>query len=188
MFPFLSNTSLPPSHTHTHTQGVVCTLHEGDEFGKLALVNEGVRYTQYSVCLQSQHKPPSNTPTSSPFSCLLLLPSSPSFSISIFPPLLSPTSSPPLYPPSLSSSIFRSASIQARDDNCSFLRVEQADFRRILLKVESTTVKMTEHGREVMLLERVTLGRYLVVKGTPDKMLDHLLEMEADEDGRWEHR
>ena len=64
------------------------------------------------------------------------------------------------------------------------MRVEQVDFRRILLKVESTTVKLTEHGHEVMLLERVTLGRYLVVKGTPDKMLDHLLEMEADEDGR----
>lgn len=76
-------------------QGIVCTLHEGDEFGKLALINEGVR----------------------------------------------------------------SASVQLREDNCRFLRIERQDFKRILLSVESSTVKLKEHGREVLILEKTGLGR-----------------------------
>lgn len=99
-------------------KGVVCTLHEGDEFGKLAVVNEGVR----------------------------------------------------------------SASIQTREPNCYFLRVEREDFRRILLSVESTTMKLVEHGKEVLLLEKGSWGRYSVVKGTPQKMLDHLLEAGIEEE------
>ena len=45
-------------------------------------------------------------------------------------------------------------------------------------------MKLMEHGREVMVLERSALGKYLVVKGTPDKMLGHLLEMDSDEEGK----
>ncbi len=67
-----------------------------------------------------------------------------------------------------------------RADNCYFLRIEREDFRRILLSVESTTIKFTEHGREVLLLEKATLGRYLVVKGRPEKMLNHLLDSEIE--------
>lgn len=95
-------------------KGIVCTLHEGDEFGKLALINEGVR----------------------------------------------------------------SASVQLREANCRFLKIERQDFKRILLSVESSTVKLKEHGREVLILEKTGLGRYLVVKGTPEKMLEHLLDEE----------
>ena len=71
--------------------------------------------------------------------------------------------------------------MQVREDNSYFLRIEREDFRRILLSVESTTMKFLEHGREVLLLEKASLGRYLVVKGTPDKMLDHLLDSEIEE-------
>ncbi len=93
-------------------KGMVCTLHEGDEFGKLGVVNEAVR----------------------------------------------------------------SSSVQVREENCYFLRIEREDFKRILLSVESTTVKFTEHGKDVLVLEKGPLGQYLIVKGTPEKMLSHLLE------------
>ena len=36
---------------------------------------------------------------------------------------------------------------------------------------------------QVLLLEKGSWGRYSVVKGTPDKMLDHLLESEIEEEG-----
>ena len=70
--------------------------------------------------------------------------------------------------------------MQVREDNCYFLRIEREDFRRILLSVESTTIKFTEHGKEVLLLEKATLGRYLVVKGRPENMLSHLLDSEIE--------
>lgn len=135
-------------------KGVVCTLHEGDDFGKLSLLTEGER----------------------------------------------------------------SASIRTREPNCYFLRIERNDFRRILLSVESSTMKVTDRGREVMHLQRESVGRsvsvvgsgcvcvlwemrsgwgvcsqrhrhihhaavqsisalysYTVVRGTPDRMLDHLI-------------
>uniref|UniRef100_A0A669E384 Rap guanine nucleotide exchange factor 4 n=1 Tax=Oreochromis niloticus TaxID=8128 RepID=A0A669E384_ORENI len=75
-------------------KGVVCTLHEGDDFGKLALVNDAPR----------------------------------------------------------------AASIVLREDNCHFLRVDKEDFNRIL-RVS------------------VCLKPYNVMSGTPEKILEHLLEM-----------
>lgn len=74
----------------------------------------------------------------------------------------------------------RSSSVQVREENCCFLRIEREDFRRILLSVESTTIKITEHAKEVLVLEKGSLGRYLIVKGTPEKMLSHLLESEIE--------
>lgn len=47
--------------------------------------------------------------------------------------------------------------------------------------MKSTTIKVTEHGQEVLLLEKGALGEYLIVKGTPEKMLNHLLESEIEE-------
>ena len=70
--------------------------------------------------------------------------------------------------------------MQVREENCYFLRIEREDFKRILLSVESTTMKVTEHGREVLVLEKGALGQYLVVKGMPEKMLNHLLESEIE--------
>ena len=71
--------------------------------------------------------------------------------------------------------------MQAREDNCCFLQIERDDFRRILLSVESMTMRFVEHGRDVLHLEKSNLGRYAVVKGTPEKMLDHLLESEISQ-------
>ncbi|XP_024142963.1 rap guanine nucleotide exchange factor 4 isoform X2 [Oryzias melastigma] len=107
-------------------KGVVCTLHEGDDFGKLALVNDAPR----------------------------------------------------------------AASIVLREDNCHFLRVDKEDFNRILRDVEANTVRLEEHGQDVLVLEK-TLGsarnsadgssavhyKYRVMSGTPEKILEHLLKM-----------
>jgi Rap guanine nucleotide exchange factor 4 len=93
-------------------KGITCTLKEGDDFGKLALLN--------------------NAP--------------------------------------------RSTSIQLREPHCCFLRIDSDDFRRlviielyyfhccmcvirILLSVEKNTVKLKEHGKEVLLLEKSTGGK-----------------------------
>ncbi|KAM6934732.1 rap guanine nucleotide exchange factor 4 [Xenentodon cancila] len=107
-------------------KGVVCTLHEGDDFGKLALVNDAPR----------------------------------------------------------------AASIVLREDNCHFLRVDKEDFNRILRDVEANTVRLKEHGQDVLVLEKSlsssrtsTHGsstshyKYKVMAGTPEKILEHLLEM-----------
>ncbi|XP_041857922.1 rap guanine nucleotide exchange factor 4 isoform X5 [Melanotaenia boesemani] len=107
-------------------KGVVCTLHEGDDFGKLALVNDAPR----------------------------------------------------------------AASIVLQEDNCHFLRVDKEDFNRILRDVEANTVRLKEHGQDVLVLEKSLSGsrtsvlgssashyKYKVMSGTPEKILEHLLEM-----------
>ncbi|XP_013924904.1 PREDICTED: rap guanine nucleotide exchange factor 4 [Thamnophis sirtalis] len=107
-------------------KGVVCTLHEGDDFGKLALVNDAPR----------------------------------------------------------------AASIVLREENCHFLRVDKEDFNRILRDVEANTVRLKEHGQDVLVLEKVPAGnrpfnqgnpqplqhKYIVMSGTPEKILEHFLE------------
>ncbi|KAM9341980.1 rap guanine nucleotide exchange factor 4 isoform 2-T2 [Pholidichthys leucotaenia] len=107
-------------------KGVVCTLHEGDDFGKLALVNDAPR----------------------------------------------------------------AASIVLREDNCHFLRVDKEDFNRILRDVEANTVRLKEHSQDVLVLEKSLSSsrtssqgssaahyKYKVMSGTPEKILEHLLEM-----------
>ncbi|KAM9321544.1 rap guanine nucleotide exchange factor 3 [Gastrophryne carolinensis] len=109
----------------THGKGLVTTLHEGDDFGELALVNDAPR----------------------------------------------------------------SATIVLREDNCHFLRVDKHDFNRILRDVEANTVRLKEHGKVVLVLEKSprTSGnnlqpavpsnqKYTVMSGTADKILEHLLE------------
>ncbi|CAI7996578.1 Rap guanine nucleotide exchange factor 4 [Geodia barretti] len=106
-------------------KGVVCTLHEGDDFGKLSLLTAGER----------------------------------------------------------------SASIRTREPNSYFLQIESNDFRRILMSVEDSTLKITHRGREVMHLQRETVGSYTVIRGTPERMLDHLVGSEVDtsQEGSFAH-
>uniref|UniRef100_A0AAX7TXF0 Rap guanine nucleotide exchange factor (GEF) 3 n=1 Tax=Astatotilapia calliptera TaxID=8154 RepID=A0AAX7TXF0_ASTCA len=113
----------------THGKGLVTTLHEGEDFGQLALLNEQPR----------------------------------------------------------------AATIILREDNCHFLRVDKQDFIRILKDVEANTVRLEEHGKTVLVLEKsadsteqggagnsskppaeLCSGR--VMSGTPEKILEHLLE------------
>ncbi|XP_074537361.1 rap guanine nucleotide exchange factor 3 isoform X1 [Halichoeres trimaculatus] len=106
----------------THGKGLVTTLHEGEDFGQLALLNDAPR----------------------------------------------------------------SATIILREDNCHFLRVDKQDFIRILKDVEANTVRLEEHGKTVLVLEKSTVRaeqggagnncKYTVMSGTPEKILEHLLE------------
>nr|XP_046251560.1 rap guanine nucleotide exchange factor 3 isoform X3 [Scatophagus argus] len=106
----------------THGKGLVTTLHEGEDFGQLALLNDAPR----------------------------------------------------------------AATIILREDNCHFLRVDKQDFIRILKDVEANTVRLEEHGKTVLVLEKSTdlaeqggagnCSKYTVMSGTPEKILEHLLE------------
>ncbi|XP_039300315.1 rap guanine nucleotide exchange factor 4-like, partial [Nilaparvata lugens] len=78
----------------------------------------------------------------------------------------------------------RAATIILREDICHFLRVDKENFNRIMRDVEANTVTFKEHGKDVLILERIPnnnrnqpkMCRFLVVAGTPQKMLEHLLE------------
>ncbi|XP_055319699.1 rap guanine nucleotide exchange factor 4 isoform X3 [Sitodiplosis mosellana] len=102
-----------------HGKGTVATLKEGDDFGKLALINDAPR----------------------------------------------------------------AATIVLKENNCHLLRVDKEHFNRILRDVEANTLRLQEHGKDVLVLERVAKQRgfssafkYTVMSGTPQKMLEHLLE------------
>ena len=59
----------------------------------------------------------------------------------------------------------RTVSIKIRENHCCFLRVERDEYKRILLSVEKNTVKIKENGKEAMLLERSTNGRWVWLIG-----------------------
>ncbi|KAF7282257.1 hypothetical protein GWI33_003053 [Rhynchophorus ferrugineus] len=83
----------------------------------------------------------------------------------------------------------RAATIVLRENNCHFLRVDKENFNRILRDVEANTVRLKEHGKDVLILEKITSNtkqvfsshfKYTVMAGTPQKMLEHLLETRLD--------
>lgn len=50
---------------------------------------------------------------------------------------------------------FRAASIVLHEDNCHFLRVDKENFNRIMRDVEANTVRLKEHGKDVLILQRI---------------------------------
>ncbi|CAG7720641.1 unnamed protein product [Allacma fusca] len=81
----------------------------------------------------------------------------------------------------------RAATIVTREDNSHFLRVDKDDFNRILRDVEANTVRLKEHGQDVLVLEKISGNsnpyshfKYSVMSGTGPKMLEHLLETRLD--------
>ncbi|XP_036722106.1 rap guanine nucleotide exchange factor 3 isoform X5 [Balaenoptera musculus] len=95
----------------THGKGLVTTLHEGDDFGQLALVNDAPR----------------------------------------------------------------AATIILREDNCHFLRVDKQDFNRIIKDVEAKTMRLEEHGKVVLVLERTSQGTGPSRPPTPETFLSDFL-------------
>uniref|UniRef100_A0A8D9DTX0 Rap guanine nucleotide exchange factor 4 n=2 Tax=Cacopsylla melanoneura TaxID=428564 RepID=A0A8D9DTX0_9HEMI len=84
----------------------------------------------------------------------------------------------------------RAATIVTREDNCHFLRVDKDDFIRIMRDVEANTVRLKEHGKDVLVLERMVncsshqkFFQYMVIAGTPLKSLEYLLETRVSTGG-----
>lgn len=103
-----------------HGKGIVATLHAGEDFGKLALINDAPR----------------------------------------------------------------AASIIVREENTHLLRVDKDDFNRILRDVEANTVRLKEHGKDVLILEKSQSPnshvKYVVIACTPTRMVEHLLDSRLD--------
>uniref|UniRef100_K7FGB1 Rap guanine nucleotide exchange factor 3 n=1 Tax=Pelodiscus sinensis TaxID=13735 RepID=K7FGB1_PELSI len=83
----------------------------------------------------------------------------------------------------------RAATIILREDNCHFLRVDPGSPSWISPDVEANTMRLKEHGKVVLVLEKNLQGwgsgspapsaggrKYSVMAGTPDKILEYLLE------------
>eukprot|EP01137_Pigoraptor_chileana_P034555 Opistho-2@27292 len=72
----------------------------------------------------------------------------------------------------------RSATVVTKVDDCQFLKVEKGDYRRILKNLEQNTVRLSEFGRVVLVLENRLIGEkqkgFLVVCGTPDKLFERI--------------
>ena len=62
--------------------------------------------------------------------------------------------------------LFRSATIITKENNCHFLRVEKNDFNRILKDVEANTVRLKEHGKDVLILEKIPISTKNEIDGT----------------------
>ncbi|CAL1533830.1 unnamed protein product [Lymnaea stagnalis] len=86
----------------------------------------------------------------------------------------------------------RAATIALAEDNCHFLRVDKDDFNRILRDVEANTVRLKEHGQDVLVLEKIPVSvdmngsfhsehKYSVMAGTPEKVLEYLLETRMEQ-------
>ena len=95
-------------------KGIVCTLYKGDDFGKLALINDSPR----------------------------------------------------------------AATIITNEPNCEFLKIDKSNFDKILKKFESNTIRLKEHGKEVLILEKQLNKKYKILAGTEEKILEYLLNQD----------
>uniref|UniRef100_A0A803T8C1 Rap guanine nucleotide exchange factor 4 n=1 Tax=Anolis carolinensis TaxID=28377 RepID=A0A803T8C1_ANOCA len=70
---------------------------------------------------------------------------------------------------------------------CTLHEGDDFDFNRILRDVEANTVRLKEHEQDVLVLEKIPAGsrtsnqgntqpKYIVMSGTPEKILEHFLE------------
>ncbi|KAJ3589000.1 hypothetical protein NHX12_009850 [Muraenolepis orangiensis] len=72
--------------------------------------------------------------------------------------------------------------VRTKGDDCQFVCVAQEDYWRILNHVEKNTHKVEEEGEIVMVKEHRELDRsgtrkgHIVIKGTPDRLIMHLVE------------
>ncbi|XP_049322400.1 rap guanine nucleotide exchange factor 6 isoform X4 [Astyanax mexicanus] len=72
--------------------------------------------------------------------------------------------------------------VRSKGDDCQFVCIAQEDYWRILNHVEKNTHKVEEEGEIVMVKEHRELDRsgtrkgHIVIKGTPDRLIMHLVE------------
>ncbi|XP_069754362.1 rap guanine nucleotide exchange factor 6-like isoform X4 [Narcine bancroftii] len=72
--------------------------------------------------------------------------------------------------------------VRTKADDCQFVSIAQHDYCRILNQVEKNTHKVEEEGEIVMVKEHRELDRtgtrkgHIVIKGTPDRLIRHLVE------------
>ncbi|KAI9527266.1 Rap guanine nucleotide exchange factor 6 [Dissostichus eleginoides] len=77
---------------------------------------------------------------------------------------------------------FMNGEVRTKGDDCQFVCVAQEDYWRILNHVEKNTHKVEEEGEIVMVKEHRELDRsgtrkgHIVLKGTPERLIMHLVE------------
>lgn len=68
----------------------------------------------------------------------------------------------------------RSATIITKENNCHFLRVDKDDFNRILKDVEANTVRLKEHTKDVLILEKIPFNTKNEIDGTSQACYKYL--------------
>uniref|UniRef100_A0A8C6W083 Rap guanine nucleotide exchange factor 6 n=1 Tax=Nothobranchius furzeri TaxID=105023 RepID=A0A8C6W083_NOTFU len=77
---------------------------------------------------------------------------------------------------------YMNGEIRTKGDDCQFVCIAQEDYWRILNHVEKNTHKVEEEGEIVMVKEHRELDRsgtrkgHIVIKGTPERLIMHLVE------------
>ncbi|KAF1378320.1 hypothetical protein PFLUV_G00189320 [Perca fluviatilis] len=77
---------------------------------------------------------------------------------------------------------YMNGEVRTKGDDCQFVCVAQEDYWRILNHVEKNTHKVEEEGEIVMVKEHRELDRsgtrkgHIVIKGTPERLIMHLVE------------
>ncbi|XP_053188286.1 rap guanine nucleotide exchange factor 6-like isoform X2 [Scomber japonicus] len=77
---------------------------------------------------------------------------------------------------------FMNGEVRTKGDDCQFVCIAQEDYWRILNHVEKNTHKVEEEGEIVMVKEHRELDRsgtrkgHIVIKGTPERLIMHLVE------------